>query len=228
MKFKIEKETKIWNSFNEQYIKWKFDLQWESFKEIFEWDIDIENLDWNIWVIVGPSWSWKSTIATEIFWDKFIDFDYWNDSLIKELSKYWNINHITNIFNKVWFNTPKSWLKPYWVLSNWEKMRVDLAKTLLENKDISIFDEFTSVVDRQVAKVASHAISKIIKRENKKFIAVWCHYDILDWIEPDWVFDTKDFVFIKGVRKPTKDPQSNVKSENEHSQNGIYLKSIII
>ncbi len=67
-----------------------------------------------------------------------------------------------------------------------------------------------------------------IKKENKKFIAVWWHYDILEWLEPDWVFDTKDFVFTKGVRKPIKDPQLNVKWEDEAMMNGEYLANIII
>lgn len=68
-------------------------------------------------------------------------------------------------------------------------MRVDLARALLEN-DFIVFDEFTSVVDRQVAQTASIALNKTIKKLNKQFIAVTCHYDILDWLQPDWVFDT--------------------------------------
>ena len=43
-------------------------------------------------------------------------------------------------------------------------MRVQLAKALLSDKEIVIFDEFTSVVDRQIAKVASIAIAKAVRR----------------------------------------------------------------
>lgn len=68
-------------------------------------------------------------------------------------------------------------------------MRVDLARALLE-KDFVVFDEFTSVVDRTVAKTACIAINKAVKRTKKKFVAVSCHYDILEWLCPDWVFDT--------------------------------------
>lgn len=71
---------------------------------------------------------------------------------------------MTDVLNKVGFNTPKSWLKPFSVLSNGEKMRVQLAKALLSDKEIVIFDEFTSVVDRQIAKVASIAIAKAVRR----------------------------------------------------------------
>ena len=35
------------------------------------------------------------------------------------------------------------------------------------------------------AKIAAFAISKSIRRSNKQFIAVTCHYDVEDWLEPD-------------------------------------------
>jgi len=139
MEFNIKKTTKIPDTYKSQYVKWKFDIDWEIIEDIFKWNIDIEWKERNIWVIVWPSWTGKSTIAKELFWDNFIDLSYWNKAVIDELQ--WETNEIINLFNKVWFNTPKSRLKPYNVLSNWEKMRVDLVKALLSKKDIIIFDE---------------------------------------------------------------------------------------
>ena len=54
-----------------------------------------------------------------------------------------------------------------------------------------VFDEFTSVVDRNVAKVCSAAIAKGIRRGHIpcRFVAVTCHYDVAEWLEPDWVLD---------------------------------------
>ncbi|MCI0492744.1 MAG: GNAT family N-acetyltransferase, partial [Planctomycetes bacterium] len=53
------------------------------------------------------------------------------------------------------------------------------------------FDEFTSVVDRIVAKVCSATIAKGIRNGNIpcRFVAVTCHYDAAEWLEPDWVLD---------------------------------------
>lgn len=227
MKFEIHKKTIIPDTFKWQYVKWKFDIDWIEFNDSFEWEIPIENLDRNVWVIVWPSWTWKSTIAKEIFGDYFIDFTYWNKAVIDELD--WNIDEIIDLFNKVWFNTPKSRLKPYHVLSNWEKMRVDLVKAMLSKKDIIIFDEFTSVVDRVVAQVSSYALQKNIRKSKKKFVAITCHYDVLDRLEPDRIFDTKTFTFIKGMMSPnTKDRQLNARSETEQLMNGRYLGSITI
>ena len=73
---------------------------------------------------------------------------------------------------------------------------VDIARALCLDTHLIVFDEFTSVVDREIAKVSAYAISKAVRRLNKKFIAVTCHYDVVEWLEPDWAFctDTMEFV----------------------------------
>ncbi len=53
-------------------------------------------------------------------------------------------------------------------LSQGEKMRVDIAKALCLDQPLVVFDEFTSVVDREIAKVSSFAISKAVRRSSKK------------------------------------------------------------
>jgi GNAT superfamily N-acetyltransferase len=74
-------------------------------------------------------------------------------------------------------------------------MRVDLARAILEDKNLFVFDEFTSVVDRNVAKIGSYAMQKAIRKSNKQFIAVTCHFDVEDWLLPDWVFNTDTMTF---------------------------------
>jgi ABC-type ATPase with predicted acetyltransferase domain len=96
------------------------------------------------------------------------------------------------------------WLKAYKSLSQGEKMRVDIARALCLNQNLLVFDEFTSVVDREIAKVSAFAISKAVRRSNKKFISVTCHYDVVDWLQPDWVFctDTMEFDRKKELDRP--------------------------
>jgi len=83
-------------------------------------------------------------------------------------------------------------------------MRADIARALCLDKPMIVFDEFTSVVDREIAKVSAFAISKAVRRSKKKFIAVTCHYDVVDWLDPDWVFntDTMEFNRKKEVGRP--------------------------
>lgn len=103
-------------------------------------------------------------------------------------------------------------------------MRVDIARALAE-KDLIVFDEFTSVVDRKVARTTSIAINKAIKKSNKQFVAISCHFDITEWLQPDWVFntDTMQFSFIKGT-----DPKNGFILENAIIKNGENLGSITI
>lgn len=75
-------------------------------------------------------------------------------------------------------------------------MRVDLARNILDDKDVILFDEFTSVVNREVAKTSSYAISKAVRKQGKKFIAVSCHRDVIEWLEPDWIYDTDEKRFF--------------------------------
>jgi len=54
-----------------------------------------------------------------------------------------------------------------------------------------VYDEYTSVVDRTVGKIMSAALAKGIKNKTIpcRFIAVTCHYDIVEWLTPDWTLD---------------------------------------
>ena len=98
----------------------------------------------------------------------------------------------------VGFGSPPAWLRPYWALSNGEKFRCDLARALLGSEGLVVFDEFTSVVDRRVAQVGSYAVSKAVRTRNMRLVAVSCHYDIADWLEPDWVVDMATCQLARG------------------------------
>jgi len=159
-------------------------------------------------------------------------FQYSKKSIIDDMPGS-NVKEITRVFTSVGFSSPPSWLKPYSILSTGEKMRVDLARAILSEKELIVFDEFTSVVDRQVARVASYAISKAIRNLNKKFIAISCHRDIIDWLEPDWIYDTdqKEFFFSQ-KKQNLKDQRSKEKygsyQEKRALKCGKYLETIII
>ena len=188
------KQTRINESFRNNQIKSMFDVQTDIIKKEYNINIPIENREWSIGLIVGSSGSGKSTIAKEIFdKNKFIFFEGfdWDNSktILDNFDKELTSKEIVEAISKVGFNSPPDWLKPYNLLSNGEKFRVDLARIILESKKIPIVDEFTSVVDRQVAKIGSIAVSKFIRKMKRSFIAVSCHYDIIEYLQPDWIFD---------------------------------------
>lgn len=193
--FDIVRQVKPTKTFRVASVMGTFDLQSENIIERFKGEIKLPE-KWQIGLIVGNSGTGKTTIAKELFEDYYVtSFDYKAETILDDMPKNQSIENICKTFNSVGFSSPPSWLKPYSVLSNGEKMRVDLARAILSDDDMFVFDEFTSVVDRNVAKIGSFAMQKAIRKTNKKFIAVGCHFDVEDWLLPDWVFNTNDMTF---------------------------------
>lgn len=198
-------ESKTGNSFKVNKVKSMFDCDFETIKKEFDVDIPIESKAWNIGLIVGASGSGKTTIARNVFneFDFFTGFEWESDSVIDDFGDRFSAKEITEALSKVGFSSPPDWLKPFAVLSNGQKMRAELARVILTSENPVIYDEFTSVVDRQVAKIGSAAIQKFIRKSNKQFIAVSCHYDIEEWLEPDWIYDCNKMKFRWGnLRRP--------------------------
>tara|TARA_R110002153_G_scaffold56_2_gene520 strand:- start:1037 stop:1729 length:693 start_codon:yes stop_codon:yes gene_type:complete len=227
--FDIIKKSKPKLSFRVSNVIGKFDLQSENIVEHFKGNIDIPD-KWNIGLIVGKSGTGKTTIAKQLFQNAYItDYNYKEECILDDMPKECSINIITKTFNSVGFSSPPSWLKPYSVLSNGEKMRVNLARAILENNPLIVFDEFTSVVDRGVAKIGSFAMQKAIRKSNKKFIAVGCHYDVEDWLMPDWIFNTDTMTFHSNEGQKKIDQKLNsVYMKQKINQFGkCFLNTII-
>ena len=222
--FDIVKANRPDVTFRVSKIQADFDIKLEHSSEHFVGDIELPN-KWQIGVIVGASGTGKSTIAKELFSQELITgFDYKAKSVIDDMPKQCSVEDIGKMFYAVGFGSVPSWLKPYSVLSNGEKMRVDLARAMLE-RDFVCFDEFTSVVDRKVAETACLAINKAIKKTNKQFVAVTCHYDVLAWLQPDWVFDTNT---MKSIFGQPHDRQKHLKSKDADVGNGPNFGVITI
>jgi ABC-type molybdenum transport system ATPase subunit/photorepair protein PhrA/GNAT superfamily N-acetyltransferase len=205
--FDIIKEVKPTKTFRVASVIGKFDLQSENVVEHFKGDIAIPD-QWQVGLIVGKSGTGKTTIAKQLFEDAYVtSYEYTKETVLDDMPKECSVEEITSAFNSVGFSSPPSWLKPYSVLSNGQKMRVDLARAILEKNKLFVFDEFTSVVDRNVAQIGSFAMQKAIRKTDKKFIAVTCHFDVQDWLLPDWVFntDTMTFQSFEGQKKNRPD-----------------------
>jgi ABC-type Mn2+/Zn2+ transport system ATPase subunit/GNAT superfamily N-acetyltransferase len=223
-------ETPVGSSFRVNKIKSMFDVDVDVVKKEFDVNIPIENIEWNIGLIVGASGSGKTTIAKKLFsdFDVFNGFDWRNSSLVDDFSQEFGAKEITESLSSVGFSSPPDWLKPFAVLSNGQKMRVELARVMLEAKKPIVYDEFTSVVDRQVAKIGSSAIQKFIKKTNKQFVALSCHYDIEEWLQPDWVFDANENRFYRrSLQRPAINVGIRKATQNEWKlfENFHYLSS---
>ena len=177
-------------------------------KARLEWhlQIDLESAPWNVGLVVGPSGSGKTTVMRHL-WGEPRALEWNGKGVVDDFAKGLTIEQISGVCQAVGFNTIPAWMRPHAVLSNGEKFRVELARRLLEDGDPIVIDEFTSVVDRQVAQIGSHAVQKHVRKMGKRFVAVGCHYDVIEHLQPDWVLDmaTRQFTRRLLQRRPAID-----------------------
>lgn len=160
--------------------------------------------EYNIGMIVGASGSGKSQILKHHFEidTEEIVVDWERDKAI--VSHFESPDEgIEKLFACGLASVP-TLCKPYHILSNGEKYRANVARQL---DDLMILDEFTSEVNRETAKSLSVALSKYIRKNNIKDVVLSsCHKDIIEWIEPDWVFDCDS-----GQQFVNEDPRQSLK-----------------
>jgi len=159
-------------------------------------ELPIDDDDWQVGLIVGPSGSGKTSLGRKIFGRKaFYEGGDWPrrkpivDAILPG-DAAGTFDRITGAFSAVGLGDVPAWLRPYHVLSNGEQFRANLARIICEAPRRVVVDEFTSVVDRQIARIGAAAFAKAWRRTKGKAVLLSCHYDIIDWMEPDWVFDT--------------------------------------
>ena len=190
-------------SFRVRQVEGMFDVPVEARSaRRFTAELPGDDEPWRIGAIVGPSGSGKTTLAKTAFAAALARRRRWpRRAAVIDAFGAWPIKTITATLTAVGFSSPPAWLRPYHTLSNGERFRCDLARALLTGGRQVVFDEFTSVVDRTVACIASAAVAKAVRADRvqaRQFVAVSCHYDILDWLCPDWVLDLATGELIRG------------------------------
>jgi len=184
----IELKSEILNDKYTEYVYETFDIQNRNQTLVsIPLDLkDINNFDWNIGIILGSSGSGKTTILKQLGKIRSVSFDH-KKPLISNFD-FLEPKEATLVLTSMGLSSVPTWLRPFNILSNGEQYRASLAYLVAsaKNDEIILIDEYTSVVDRDVAKAMSFALQKYIRRENKKIILASCHYDILEWLMPDW------------------------------------------
>lgn len=197
------------------YIQDSYDLKvGEVSKVCIPNKLHLESLgDWNIGVICGSSGSGKTTILKHLAMNNGCTIDTPKfDNNIALISNFKNLSpkDATLLLSQMGLASVPTWIRPFCVLSNGEQYRASLAKQVSDanEEDIIFIDEYTSVVDRTVAMSMSNALQKYIRRHNKRIILATCHYDIFEWLRPDWIYDlNKGGTLEKGDYLRRKRPQ---------------------
>ncbi|MEX3693331.1 GNAT family N-acetyltransferase [Paraburkholderia sp. BR14263] len=172
----------------------------------FDLDVDlpVEGLDRQIGVIVRPSGSGKTSLGKAI---GPLYAPEWpaRKPIIVAIVPRGSFDEVTGALSAVGLGSVPTWLRPFPILSNGEQFRATLARLVCDAPPLAVVDEFSSVVDRQIARIGAGAFAKAWRRTGGRVVLLSCHYDILDWIQPDWVFDTATGKFERGHlrRRPT-------------------------
>jgi hypothetical protein len=180
-----------------------FDLKPEDHVGFYPWVLPELPMDFRIGLIVGASGSGKSVLLRELGGETPVEWQR-GRSIV---SHFPSAEEGADRLYAVGLNSVPVWRLPYHVLSNGQQFRADLARRLGPG---AVVDEFTSVVDRNVAIAASKAVNAWAQRaENDskhafRMVFASCHRDIVPWLMPDWVIDTDSGEFVIGevVEKP--------------------------
>lgn len=162
----------------------------------FDVDVPLEVDGWRIGVVCGPSGSGKTSIGRaleQVGWVEWGTEPWGRKAIIDEISPDGSFDYVTAVLASVGFGTVPSWIRPFHVLSNGERYRAELARLLAEKDRTNVYyDEFTSVLDRRVARIGAQAFAKAWRREksSRRVIFLTPHRDVLDWLQPDWAIYT--------------------------------------
>lgn len=151
--------------------------------------IDLDT-PWTLGVIFGASGSGKTTLARAMFGPECLtDVLDPTRPVIDQFPESWSYDECAAALTGVGLTSVPTWIRPAGTLSNGQRARADAALQLARTS-LVVLDEWTSVVDRTVAKVMSHCVAKHARRSiNRQLVLISCHADVLEWLNPDWVID---------------------------------------
>jgi ABC-type lipoprotein export system ATPase subunit/GNAT superfamily N-acetyltransferase len=182
-------KSKIINDKYTEYIYDAYDIQnKEQSETILNFDLrEGKSFKWNIGVIYGGSGSGKTTILKKL--GNLTPSRFKKDIPLISNFDWLDPKDATLLLTSIGLSSVPTWLRPFHLLSNGEQYRAKLAYKIGKARDgeVVLVDEYTSVVDRDVAKAMSFALQKYVRRENKRIILASCHYDIMEWLMPDWI-----------------------------------------
>lgn len=191
MKLSVRHSCTDYGSYRAARVKSLFNVE-SGANFVLDAELPLEDPDWQLGVVVGPSGSGKSSLGTKLWPGVAPWAPAWpqRKPVIDAIAPGGDFNAVTAALASVGLGSVPTWLRPYRVLSNGERFRADLARIICEAPERVVIDEFSSVVDRQIACIGAGAFQKAWRRTSGQAVLLTCHYDVLDWLEPDWIFDT--------------------------------------
>ena len=180
MKIKIEHD-----SITEKVLS-NFTIEKEEYIEFKEHEIPKDYIpkNFSIGLIVGKSGSGKTTLLKQFGEEKTTEWKP-NKAIVSHFNSYEEAEE--RLLASGLASIP-SWLKPYSVLSNGEKHRAVISRTL--GSDM-VVDEFVSYVDDKAALGLCNSIQRYIRKKDfKNIVFASLNKSLIEYLQPDWIYDT--------------------------------------
>ncbi len=199
-KYHVKLQTEVSKTFHAQLAAQSLDIDTEA-KSVHELEINaVLDTDFSIGLIVGSSGSGKTTLARSIFGaESFNSYLDGGRAVIDQFPEGMNYEERAAALTGIGLSSVPCWIKPAHTLSNGQRARAEAALALAHStgaEKIIAIDEWTSVVDRTVAKAMSHCVQKYARRAKRKIVLLSCHFDVAEWLDPDWIIDCNSATFI--------------------------------
>jgi len=206
--YAVTLESDPWDSFRCQKAANSLDIDaTKKLRHDFAVQAEIES-PFNVGLIVGASGSGKTTLAKEIYGEKSLRrILSAKKPVIEQFPKGFSYDDCAKMLMGVGLSAVPCWIRPANTLSNGQKERAEIALQMARNDELIVIDEWTSVVDRTVGKIMSECIQKWARKTKKRVVLLSCHYDVLDWLQPDWVIDCNKQTFVdrRSLRRRRKE-----------------------
>ncbi|AZV77923.1 ABC transporter ATP-binding protein [Parasedimentitalea marina] len=206
MKVEIHHKSPIPETYRAARVSSMFNVEGDAdFKLTVEADLNAQ--PWGVGLIVGPSGTGKTSLGRALFGKAITRDPKWpiDQAIIEAIAPDAEMDSVTAALAAVGLGSVPSWLRPHGLLSNGEQFRANLARLLCDKPKLAVVDEFTSTIDRRVARIGAAAFAKAWRRTGGQFVGVTCHDDVVQWLQPDWVIDTRSAEFKwRRLRRPPR------------------------
>lgn len=222
-------ESRIVNDNYTNFVYEKFDIQNKDsiITEVPLFDKDeLNSVEWNILLVLGNSGSGKSTVLKTIGETQTPTYDY-SKTVISQFDNL-TPQEASDLLCSCGLSSVPIWLHKPNELSNGERARLDICwhinQVFKGTTGVIVIDEFTSVVNRDVAKSLSFALQRLLRKYNMKAIIASCHFDLIEWLQPDLIFN---------LNKQDKDGEAELEQfiyaddEEYVAYNTINLKDVL-
>ncbi len=194
-RFDVRLQAEVSKSYFATRAAQSLDIDTEK-KSIHEFSVQADfDAPFSIGLFVGASGSGKTTLARNVF-GEFKTYLDKSKAVIDQFPEEMSYDDRAASLNGIGLSQVPCWIKPAACLSNGQQARAEAALAMAHSGELVVLDEWTSVVDRTVAKAMSACVSKYAKRSGKRIILLSCHYDVVEWLDPDWIVDCNSQTFI--------------------------------